>query len=386
MDLISEHLNQIFQYKPSDDLPPPTHDPEISFLTGPEMKELQATVENWAIPASCDDIEFINEWIRQPENGMMDHTWIIELYAQLIAPHNHELGFMDGSEHSEEVLTSGLFCFLGQIIFFYSQYGLESKTEEEPEKDVWYYLSTIFDFTLLYIHVDHYLDSVKESETDKLATLARMFQLIEDPESYEPPVRMIGLVAAYRRILKEIPESKFALIDLFKTEVFSIGFQSSPDLSREQYLKITELKGGRTASAIQAIMGDKLTSQGYQVGVCVQLLDDLIDVYADKEMGIHTLATHDLVKYGVLDHYVLYTARRIVGLSHEFTIFKLLMMEILTYALSQHDCYTPTIKRRLRRSMHLRYDKGSRMMNIVNGWISQRVAQILRKIPENFPV
>ena len=358
--------------KPLDDVP----DPPAPHLLGPELVELQDLVRSWAFPIQAECIAIFNDWLRLEREGLKKHNWIIDMYAKMIEPHAEELGFLDNREHSEEVLTSGLFCFLGQIIFYYSQYGLDSIPGQDPVKNLLYRVPTIFDFSLLYIHVDHYLDNINLDPMEKMTTLGKMFLLIHDPDCMEPPSRMKGLVVAYRRLLQDSPGSKDVLIKLFMTEVLCIQKQSDPNLTRKEYMHITEIKGGRTATAIQSILGDELTPEGYQIGACVQLLDDLMDVYADLEAGVWTLATHDLKKYGILDNYLLYTARRISSLDGRFTMFKFLMMEILTYAISQHNCFSLAIKRHLHSSMHLRYDQGSKMMNIVNAWLQQYILEI----------
>lgn len=371
----------ILDFCPTDKLPENVPDPPHAHLWGDDLIELQNLVRSWVFPIPARYIDAFNEWLRMEKDGMKDHSWIIDIYAKMIEPHAEELGFLDDMEHSEEVLTSGLFCFLGQLIFYYSQYGTQSIPGQDPSRTLLSRIQTIFDFSLLYIHVDHYLDNVKLNPEEKSATLGQMFLLIHDPTCMPAPPRMEGLVEAYRRLLEDSPEAKDVLIKLFMTEVACIKLQTDSTLSRQDYIHITEIKGGRTATAIQAILGDKLTPEGYQIGACVQLLDDLMDVYADLDAGVWTLATHDLKKYGILDNYLLYTARRIVGLDSRFTIFKFLMMEILTYSISQHDCFSPTIKRRLRSSMHLRYDKGSKMMNIVNSWLRHYITEIRQNKP-----
>lgn len=371
----------LLDYCPTDNPPKDILDPPCPYLLSSEFVELQDLVRSWALPIPYTYINIFNKWLRRDKKGLKQHKWVIDIYANMIEPHAEELGFMENKEHSEEVLTSGLFCFLGQIIFYYSQYGLVAIPGQDASKDIYSRIRIIFDFSLLYIHVDHYLDNVKLNPEEKSRTLAQMFMLIHDPYCIEAPPRMSGLVSAYQRILKDAPEAKDVLIKLFMTEVLCIQKQTNPNLTRQEYIHITEIKGGRTATAIQAILGDKLTPEGYQIGACVQLLDDLIDVYADLEAGVWTLATHDLKKYGILDNYLLYTARRIVTLDSRFTIFKFLMMEILTYAISQHNCFSPIIKRRLKSSMHLRYDKGSKMMNIVNFWIQEYILEIRKNRP-----
>jgi hypothetical protein len=344
-------------------------DPGSDRLTKDELIELESLINRWILPMNEADIEVLNSYMCSDKIHKFD--FVIEMYVELILPHVDELGILDKTEHSEELLTSGLYCFLGIFFFRYSQYGYSIETIKDE-------MSHLFNFVLLYLHVDHYLDDPKVKESERTKTLALMIELLHKPDISKAPNKMTGLVKAYINLLNRSPDAKNILIKLFMSEVLGLLYQRSDKKSRFDYLTIAEIKGGRVGSAIQACLGLSFDKSHYEIGACVQLLDDMIDVYSDQDNQINTTATYDLKHYGHLDHLVLYTARRIDNLDVRFTIFKIFFMENLTYAISHGQAFSRTLRRRLKSYVHLRYCNGTKMMEIVNEWIRQR---IMAKIP-----
>src|SRR5690606_484152 len=88
-------------------------------------------VSNW-IPWIDDDVlKQYNEYI---SSGILrNHYWAVSEYVKRMVPYAQELGFLEQGKKSN-VLTAGLFCFTGQCLIYYCQYGLPfTAKERHPE-------------------------------------------------------------------------------------------------------------------------------------------------------------------------------------------------------------------------------------------------------------
>lgn len=340
----------------------------MSGLTAREYIELQHMIQQWTVPIRMKDISYINREFRR-KNRIWEY--FLSQYTSRLLPHISDLGIDTGQEHSEELLMSGLFCFVGQCLQYYSQFGLNNNLHDSPECVIEYIMDIAIDFVLLYLHVDHYLDDIKVDITNKIATIDQMLILIYDPDKISTLSLsgMNNLVSSYKRLLNINPNAKSALIDLFKTEASSIMFQRNSNASREEYLKMAEIKGGKTCIAIQALFNADIKNGAYELGACVQLLDDMLDVYNDQRQNIHTIATYDLKHNNSLDRLCLYTARKIYSLNSIYTIFKVLMYEILTYIVTRHTCFSKRLKRRLLPYTHIHHFDETTLRTLITEWM-----------------
>lgn len=295
---------------------------------------------------------------------------LVDQYVDSIIPYVDELGIMTQTEHSEELLTSGLYCYLG--IYFFGL-CLAGSSILELMKDM-------FNFVLLYLYVDHYLDDNKVDKLSKAKTVKIMMQQLYHPDLETAPPKMRGLVTAYLRLLEKAPSAKQVLIDLFLAEIEGVRYQQDSSKSRDEYLAIAEKKGGKVGDAIAACLGFPPDRAYYKIGACVQLLDDMIDAKYDRDNGIHTVATYDLDRYGTLDHLYYYTARQIEAIDPKFFIFRGLFTVNLIYALSQDGLFTRQLRRRFLTFGQLRYDQGHEMMKIVNNYLRNKIDLKISKV------
>lgn len=324
-------------------------------------------VERWAVPLSPETNRYICEWFVGPK-GLLCQEWLLRQYAEFILPHKEELGFMGDEERCDDVLAAGLFCYYGQLLLYYSQHGDWSEERRVEGRlsghDV---PKAAFDFSLLYLHLDYFLDRNKGSLGSPI--LRDIRALLEDPDSDVKIEGKEGMVAAYRRVIALAERMRESLLNLFKVEVAGVHYQRTGVLSRQDYLSMAEKKGGLTAIAIQTMFGGEIDNGSYDVGACVQLIDDMMDVFEDIKDQHHTIATHDFCRYGNLDVLFCYTVARVESLRPPFTIFKFFMMEILTYVLSQPGKFSGRLTRLLKLSIHLDWREGVQMMKIINGWV-----------------
>lgn len=334
-------------------------------------------VERWVPPVSSQVRKRLTEWVTG-SGGLTSLHFMVDLYADMMRPHAQELGYCGSESEAADVLGAGLFCWYGQLLFYVSQYGDWSDNSRLPEGVLYgdELLSATFDFVLLYVNFDYFLDRCGDSGR-KLEVLVRLRLLLERPEMEMEIPGFAGLVAAYRRLVKRRPELRRRLLDLYNYEVRASLLQRGGGLSRDQYLEMARGKGGLTSLAIQTLITGSTTdeSDAYEVGSIVQLLDDMMDVREDLRDGIHTVATHELQESGNIDALFCYTVARIDGLTARFTLFKPFMMGILTYVLSQPLRYSSTLQRLLAKSIYIDWKRGAHMLPIINMWVSARITR-----------
>lgn len=77
----------------------------------------------------------------------------------------------------------------------------------------------------------------------------------------------------------------------------------------------------------------------------MQLIDDSVNVMADKGNGIHTIATYDLEHKGILDELWLDIIHRINNIDPRFTIFSILYTILAVYIPDRlRNCYSHELR------------------------------------------
>lgn len=218
---------------------------------------------------------------------------------------------------SASAVASGAVCFFGSVLMSLAQLGYINNMEE------------LFTLSSCYILIDHYLDDSEVSTGEKKKTIQQVKTFIkgvnspgDDPNPMiDSPI--IKVVAdRYIGMVSKVPKSEKHLKDLFGAEVKTMWLQKSNKLDRKTYLEICELKGGLTCNAIQALLELEITDQEFRLGACIQLVDDIMDIDDDVELGINTIATYDYREDGNLDRLFLYTLDKIESLERKYNLFK----------------------------------------------------------------
>jgi len=363
---------QILKAEPAETQPPVEY--EMGCCLSPKnIRILTERIEQWAMPVGSEWIREFNRRFLHPEQGPGPGIHLINYYVELIRPHAAELGFLGDQHlmHSQESLATGLGGLIAVMTIYWSQYGGGPVPDSGSGMTLLENLPHLFNYVILYLYVDHYFDDPALSWQEKSTTLAALFVLIQDTEAGPVPAGMSGLLTAYKKLLQLRPAAKPFLINSFMTEAVGLLYQKSSEYSRQEYLLICERKGGRTATAIQSIYGGDINPDIYNVGACVQLLDDMADVYDDQKDSVNTIATYDLKHEGSLDRLIIYTTNRIYHLSKNMTLIKIMMMECLTYIIGNYPCVSLTLKRRLRGSIHFYKRPGHKPADVITGWIRQ---------------
>lgn len=280
--------------------------------------------KKWVPPISeSDKIKMIN-MINGTENSY--GTYLLKKYIELLKPYTKILGLENNKPREYDCVASSLVFFYGCLFYIMHFPGWGSHIQD------------IFLYNLLYILVDHYIDDVNVNDLTKNQAISQMFILIYNPLLYkeldlvDPTLEHIAII--YDKLLTRCPNIKEPIIKLFKAEIDGMIIQKDGTKSRSQYYDIALRKGGLTMEILQYIVGDvdrSITAASYHLGTIMQILDDVLDVNADKENGIHTIATHDLNKRGCLDDLWIDIMNRIDNIDHRFTIFKIVYTAFAIY-------------------------------------------------------
>ncbi|CAH6418164.1 Hypothetical protein HVR_LOCUS39 [uncultured virus] len=253
---------------------------------------------------------------------------LIRKYIELLKPYTEVLGI--SGEHNRpreaDCVASGIVFFYGCLFFIMHFPGWGKHIED------------IFLYNLLYILVDHYIDDIRVDSNLKEKAISQMFILIMDPSAHErislidPVLKVIAMT--YHRLITRCPETKAPIIKLFKAEIEGLTIQKSQSFPREIYYSIAQRKGGYTMQVLQYIVGNTdptIAEASFHIGTVMQILDDCIDIEADKGNGIHTIATYELEHEGNLDNLWIDIMNRINNIDSRFTIFKILYTIFAVY-------------------------------------------------------
>lgn len=232
---------------------------------------------------------------------------------------------------SDDALTSGGACFFGAVTVSLLQLGSIRNMDE------------LFTFASCYMLLDHFLDDDTVGLIEKHDLISTIENLIDGslPDETQHPI-IDAVISRYLRLVNNIPSCIPHLEKLFQAVIETMKSQYSPDLTREQYMKSAEWKGGLTVCAIQSILMLPVTEDEYELGAIIQLVDDMIDLDVDIAAGINTIVTYDLNNAGILDDLFKTVLVRIDELSNKYNFFKPILITGLIFAAHIHTQHFST--------------------------------------------
>ena len=290
------------------------------------MDSLYEKINRW-IPSKSDDTESRSQLIQLYKLGLAtDFSPIFRQFGNRIQDMKYDF--------LQSAITSGAMCFFASLVMSICQLGYINNIDE------------LFTFAACYILTDHYLDDNKILMVEKVNTIRQINKFIDavgpvkNSISFSDNIRInspiIRVVAKnYVNMVTNIPNSEQHLREVFHAEVKTMYLQTHSELDRNTYLEICEWKGGLFCNAIQAILGLDITLAEYDLGACIQLVDDIMDIEDDIKLGINTIATHDYRTYGNLDKLVVYMVNRIDKLDRKYTAFKTILY--IGFTLAVHN-------------------------------------------------
>jgi hypothetical protein len=291
------------------------------------MDSISEKISRW-IPSKYDDQENRNSLL---------YLYNISLgvdFLPLFRQFNHRVRKIKYNFTSSSI-ASGAMCFFGSLLMSFCRIGYVKNIEE------------LFTFAACYILTDHYIDDNNISNENKSRTIQQIDNFInqikpgvEDNIKIESPI-IRSVADNYIRMINKIPKSEYHLKKMFRVEVETMYLQNRSDLSREKYLEISEWKGGLFSNAIHSILQLNITSAEYDLGSAIQLMDDILDIEDDINLGINTIATYDYKTYGNLDKLLIYVINKVDNLHKIYTLFKPVLYLGLAWAVHNNkNMYT----------------------------------------------
>ena len=255
-----------------------------------------------------------------------------------------------------EIRTSGLFSsnefkqsneyIFGGLSFFLGSLVLVKIYPENIKNDL--LISRALDFTLIYLYLDHYLDSSNVKLEDKCQMISELKTIMNGESSSKHQL----IAERYQKLIT--PELQPIVVDLFQTvvESFQIQYQTN-STCLETYLDITKRKGALTILAMYMLVNRKVLSSDdntylslKKLGECIQILDDIIDASDDLSSGIMTAATYLIKKEKKLDMLALYLLREITLLPSKMEMLKFTMRSCVYYVMLRSRHFSLNLKRK----------------------------------------
>lgn len=277
-----------------------------------ELDEICLEAKSWLPPISEDDKQRVMRILTG--SGISYGTVFLRKYLEFLRPYADVLDLDNPRE--ADCVASGIVFFYGCLAYIMHFPGWGQHIE------------AVFLYDLLYMLVDHYIDDIDVHDELKSQAIFQMYILIENPHQHEtlavvdPVLKVIA--ETYARLLELCPNTKESIIRLFNVEIAGLKVQCDPHRSREDYYRTALDKGGCTMQVLQHIVNDpdpELVEISYHLGTIMQLIDDCVDLRADLDKGIHTVATHDYLQTGRLDELWADIMRRIFTIHPRFTLF-----------------------------------------------------------------
>lgn len=263
-----------------------------------------------------DTIEKIHKWVPSKYDKFRDVDNLCNIlsttdYSSVVSQFKSRNTFA----FADSVMVSGSVCFFGALMMSFCQLGYISN------------MDNLFLLSSCYMILDNYLDDDTISITDKTKTIQEL-NIFIIRGSYNTNVvssnnskeSIVGAICdIYAKMIT--PSNEVHLKELFLAEVKTMYLQRSPNLNWDDYLHISEWKGGLTCNAIQSIIGLTVTQNEYDLGACIQLVDDMMDLEDDNKMGINTIVTYSY-KNNLMDKLFHYIVNKIDTLNKKYNLFK----------------------------------------------------------------
>lgn len=301
------------------------------------IKKSIEIVKRWALPISEEHRHQLSKYIYDlkfiPDCNSKSHQILVEFVKKfMILYHPVE-------PPKKSLITSFLF-FFGSVATCLSRgYDIEN-------------IDLLYSLTFLYSLLDHYIDDNDISFERKKHLIYKLSDLIISPrfvdysdqlndpcltQEHKHDLKLISQLSYHLfNIFQKVPSSLQYLKNLYYAEVLSMKLQHNCKFDRDLYLKLCQWKGGATCQAIQSILNLPVTNNDYELGACIQFVDDIIDVHDDLISNISTAATCDFEYYGNLDLLLFDTLDYINNMSSLNTIFKPILIGSLLYTI-MHD-------------------------------------------------
>jgi hypothetical protein len=288
-------------------------------------------LSKWLIPTQPQNkVDLINlQNLNLISNYMYDIDFIpfIKAFSDRLNSINYYFS------NSEKV--SGAFCFYGSLFTSLLNFGHVESIDD------------LFTFALGYMLIDHFLDNKDICLKEKEEKIREIGDYLLNGIVYENNELIQVIQERYNDLILRKPYCKKYFLHLFRAEWEGHKLEKNNNLTQNQdqtrfhYLDICEKKGGYTALCIASIMDllsneeDGKSKNAYNLGDCIQRVDDMLDIDDNKELGIYTLIRYDIENKNV-DQYIYETCVLIENLSSNYNFFKPILLTGIILSIHDH--------------------------------------------------
>jgi len=238
---------------------------------------------------------------------------------------------------SDDTITSGVTC----LVFLLT---IPSISDADINMEI---IDRCIDYVMIYMIVDHTLDSKKIDEEEKAALVNKIKKKIRGEEMEERDL----VLELYDNLTRDDAVKVEMVKKLFQVVLYSVEVQKRSDCTIEEYYRAMKLKGGYTIyGGVFLVYGDILSEKDLMLlGECAQLVDDMMDCRKDLKDGIDTYCTKLLEKEGNLDSAAMKLQRLLSEFPKEFEIFRRGFLFSARIIVRKSEFYSSKCKRNLGR-------------------------------------
>ena len=240
--------------------------------------------------------------------------------------------YSSGNEKSiiddEKMVATG---FLMYMIIIFLSYRFHGKIIN---------IELIVSYVMVYILSDKVMDDSSTTDTDRTSFLTDAENFMDNPDTFKTadPIN-IFIAKNAMNIINNDPESREHLCNHIKNEIELHRLQKGPLLSEQEYLEISEKKGGYCSNAINSVIGSPASEADYNFGYLMQLCDDVVDIEEDITSGINSIATYHFFKNGYLDGLVFQILKQVDCLSGYYNSMKPICTLMILSSISTYGSY-----------------------------------------------
>lgn len=306
-------------------------------------------VENaFSMPSQMDSLHLVSTWVPSIDECEREKItwWLTTFDVDRITAEftRYLLASPQAGYWNSTVLMGGICCFYAGIGLYFAA---------SPKEPLGSKLDALFALTSLYMLIDSFLDDAMVSADNKRQLVQRLIKGLDDPKIITQTSTdsitdsMKELCYRIRQNIETLrsitPTAIPALKKLVEFEIQSTVIQAQPNLDLSVYRYIAEAKGGVTVHAIEALLGLPMTPEGYELGACFQLVDDLYDTRIDQADGITTISTFIYQRDGHVDKLLNETIGRIHRLPGRFNLFKIGLLFMLMACVANEPIFSPEV-------------------------------------------
>jgi len=304
--------------------------------------------KKWVIPVEITDAEkqnIHNVYVNHCNNNNK-YPYLfkyVDEFLDKLMPYAEALGISKDCNNLRDKtsIASSILLYYGSLVY---KFHFSSPNEA---------LDDLYEYTILYILMDQYIDDINLNDTIKDIAIIQMTILINDPDKYKD-LQLIDpilkhMTQIYIKLMDKYPNIKQSIINIFMAQIKGHKKQKIKTLKREDYYKVASDKGGYTIQVLThffMITGEKNIKDSYDMGIIVQLIDDCADVKEDIINNIYTTSLYDLDKKGYLDEIFIDIIEKINNLDNKYIVIKILLTYNLLLVVSKNPgCYSSRLKK-----------------------------------------